>query len=150
VAVPEFVDVPVPVERVLEVYALLARQPSFATVVAKEGYPEGWSDELIDRMFVESSGAMRRILVAIARSAPGWATTEEVARAAGLTVRQAVASLGPFEKRVRGRYRMNRWPFAAREFVDPGIVKYSMSIQTAERILELEVQLEEHGKGGAS
>ena len=147
---PEFVNVPVPVERVLEVYALLARHASCPTVATREGYPEGWSQELIDRMFVESSGAMQRILVAIAQVAPGWSTTEEVARAAGLTVRQAVASLGPFEKRVRGRYRMNRWPFAAREFVDPGIVKYSMSVQTAERILELETQLEEHEKEQAS
>ena len=147
---PEFVNVPVPVERVLEVYALLARQTVFPTVATKEGYPEGWSQDLIYRMFIESSGAMKRILVAIAQAAPGWSTTEEVARAAGLTVRQAVASLGPFEKRVRGRYRMTRWPFAARDFVDRGIVKYSMSVQTAERILELEAQLEEHEKGQAS
>lgn len=147
---PEFVNVPVPAERVLEVYALLARHAPTAAAATGEGFPEGWSQELLDRMFVESSGAMRRILVAIAQAAPGWATTEEVAHAAGLTVRQAVASLGPFEKRVRGRYRMHRWPFAAREFVDRGIVKYSMSVQTAERILELETQLEEHEKGQAS
>lgn len=147
---PEFVNVPVPVERVLEVYALLARHTPTAASATGEGFPDGWSQELLDRMFVESSGAMRRILIAIAEAAPGWATTEQVAQAAGLTVRQAVASLGPFEKRVRGRYRMTRWPFAAREFVDRGIVKYSMSVQTAERILELETQLEEHEKGQAS
>jgi len=148
--VPEFVSVPVPVDRVHEVYELLARQATPSAVASREGHPVEWDQDLIDRMFVESSGAMRRILVAIAQNAPGWSTTEEVARAAGLTVRQAVASLGPFEKRIRGRYRMNRWPFAAREFVDAGIVKYSMATEISERILELSAQVEQHEKEQAS
>jgi hypothetical protein len=32
---------------------------------------------------------------------------------------------------------MNRWPFEAREFVDAGLFKYSMSEGTAEGILAL-------------
>jgi len=141
--VPEFVSVPVPIDRVQEVYELLARRAPSPTVSEGELHSDGWHPELIDRMFVESSGAMQRILVAIAQNAPGWCTTEEVARNAGLSVRQAVASLGPFEKRVRGRYGMSRWPFAAREFVDAGIVKYSMSTETAQVILDLAAQMNE-------
>lgn len=140
---PEYVSVPVPVERVQEVYELLSRQATRLPDVNDLGHPDGWSPDLIDRMFIESSGAMRRILCAIAEDAPGWLATEDVARAAGMTARQAVASLGPFAKRVRGRYGMGRWPFEAREFVDAGVFKYSMSTETAERILELSAELDE-------
>lgn len=137
---PEFVSVPVPVERVQEVYELLARQParvSRGRIATEDGYAEGWSQALIDRMFVESSDAMRRILNAIAQKSPGWVTTGEIAEASGLTSRQVVAALGPFEKRVRGRYGMSHWPFESREFVDAGILKYSMTPETATRITEL-------------
>jgi hypothetical protein len=143
----EFVSVPVPVERVQEVYELLARQPARPPVVqaaSDDGYPGGWSPALIERMFVESSSAMRGILCAIAAKSPGWVSTHEIALASRLTDRQVVASLGPFEKRVRGRYGMSVRPMAAREFVDAGVRKYSMSPDTANRILELMAQVEEH------
>ena len=126
---PDMVHVPVPVDRLQEVYEVLARRPAgpSAVDVSEDGYPYGWSQALIDRMFIESSSAMRRILSAVAHKSPGWVTTGEIADASGLTARQVVASLGPFEKRCRGRYGMNERPFAAREFVDEGIMKYSMS-----------------------
>jgi hypothetical protein len=144
---PEFVSVQVPVERVQEVYELLGRPPARPAVahhVTEGGYPAGWSRHALDRMFVESSDAMRRILLAIAGQSPRWVTTAEIAASSDLTSRQVVASFGPFEKRVRGRYGMSLWPFEAREFVDAGIFKYSMSPQTAERILELAAQVEQH------
>ena len=147
----ELVHIPVPVDRVREVYELLAREPAGsagAHHVSDDGYPLGWSEALIDRMFVESSRAVRGILTAIARKSPDWVTTDEIAEASGLTSRQVVASLGPFKKRVRGRYGMKHWPFASREFVDAGILKYSMSPIAADRILELNVQVEQHEEGG--
>ncbi len=142
---PEFVNIPVPSDRVREVYELLARRParlSAAPQLGEEGYPEGWTRVLVDRMFVESSGAMRRILSAIAHESPAWVTTAQIAAASALTARQVVASLGPFEKRCRGRYGMSHWPFAAREFVDAGVLKYSMSLETAKRVLELNTEFE--------
>lgn len=144
---PDMVSVPVPVDRLQEVYELLARRPAGPSVVQRteDGYPSGWSRTLIDRMFVESSSAMRRILRSVAHKSPGWITTGEIADASGLTARQVVASLGPFEKRVRGRYGMSEWPFAARQFVDEGILKYSMSTVVATRIFELAVEMETQG-----
>ncbi len=145
----EFVSVPVPIDRVHEVYRLLASQPSRKTIgpqVTENGYPEGWSQAMIERMFVESSSAMRRILHAIAERSPDWRTTGEIAEASGLTARQVVASLGPFEKRVRGRYGMSRWPFEAREFVDAGMFKYCMSPGTAEGIMTVMAHVEEREK----
>jgi hypothetical protein len=148
-AVPDFVSVPVPIERVQEVYELLGRQPSrsaIAYLVTDDGYAEGWNQALLDRMFHESSSAMRQILYAIAERSPAWVTTAEIAEASGLTARQVVASFGPFEKRIRGRYGLNRWPFETREFVDAGVFKYCMSAETANRIKALMSETESSEK----
>jgi len=144
----EMVSIPVPVDRLQEVYEVLARRPAEPSLVpeGEEGYPNGWTRTLVDRMFVESSSAIRRILSSVARKSPGWITTGQIADASELTARQVVASFGPFEKRVRGRYGMGEWPFAARQFVDEGILKYSMSPAVAARILELEVEMETQAK----
>jgi hypothetical protein len=46
---------------------------------------------------------------------------------------------------------MDHWPFEAREFVDSGITKYSMSPETASRINTLTAQVEQHeSEGGDS
>ncbi len=148
---PEFVSVPVPADRVQEVYELLAREPLRLLAdrqAATEGHSEVWTESLIDRMFVESSSAMRRILLAIAEASPGWVTTNDIATASYLTARQVVASLGPFEKRIRGRYGMNSSPFEARQFVDAGLVKYSMSPEVANQIIALTTQVRQR-EGGA-
>jgi hypothetical protein len=149
----EFVSIPVPADRVQEVYELLARQParpSSGPPVTQEGYPEGWNKAMIDRMFVESSGAMRRILYSIAERSPSWVTTAEIGAASDLTARQVIASLGPFQKRVRGRYGIERWPFEAREFVDAGITKYSMPEGIADEITALMRRAEEQERDSSA
>lgn len=145
---PEFVNIPVPVERVQDVYELLARPSAVRTATGPQetdnGYPEGWSQPMIERMFIESLSAMRSILCSIAERSPSWLSTSEIGAATELSPRQVIASLGPFEKRVRGRYGMNRWPFEAREYVDAGISRYSMTEGTAAGILSLAAHVEEH------
>jgi hypothetical protein len=144
---PEFVSVQVPVDRVQEVYELLGRKParpSFVHRLADDGHPEGWTEALVDRMFIESSSAMRTTLGVLADKSPAFVSTAQIAEAAGLTVRQVVASFGPFEKRVRGRYGMALWPFETREFVDTGVIKYSMSPATAARIRLLMQEVPQH------
>lgn len=141
---PEFVSVPVPADRVQEVYELLSRVPSRSLTernAAVGGRSEAWNQPLIDRMFIESSSAMRSILLAIAKASPVWITTNDIATSSQLTARQVVASFGPFGKRIRGRYAMSSWPFEAREFVDAGIFKYSMSPEMADRIITLTAQV---------
>ncbi len=150
---PEFVSVPVPVDRVQEVYELLAQEPSSPFVTRPSGgelHMDVWTRPLIDRMFIESSSAMRRILLSIAERSPSWVTTNDIASASDLSVRQVVASLGPFEKRVRGRYAMSTWPFEARQFVDAGITKYSMSQETADRIVALSARALQQEGGDAA
>jgi hypothetical protein len=146
---PDFVSVPVPAERVQEVYELLARQParsSVGNVVTEDGYAEGWNRALLDRMFLESSGAMRQILYVIAERSPAWVATAEIAESSDLTARQVAASFGPFEKRVRGRYGLSRWPFETREFVDAGVFKYCMATEAAKRIVALMAEVEQSEK----
>jgi hypothetical protein len=145
------VNVPVPVDRLQEVYEVLARRPAEHPLAraTDEGYPQGWNRALLERMFIESSSAMRRILCCVAHKSPRWVTTGEIAEASGLTARQVVASLGPFEKRCRGRYGMSERPFAARNFVDEGILRYSMSASVASTILELAAQVEADEKVSA-
>ncbi len=140
----DVVHVPVPVNRLQEVYELLAKRPVGPQVghVTEEGYPPGWSQALVERMYVESSSTMRGILRVLAEGASEWITTGELASVSGLTSRQVAAALGPFGKRIRGRYGMTAWPFSAREFVDQGIMKYSMSPVVAARILELATEVE--------
>ncbi|MDZ4179714.1 MAG: hypothetical protein U1E29_10885 [Coriobacteriia bacterium] len=142
----EFVTIPVPANRVLEVYELLAREPAESSSVPSKGnhHNGGWTDMLIERMFVESSTAVRRILTTIAHGSPGWMGTDEIAKSSRLSVRQVAASLGPLKKRVRGRYGMSQWPFESREFVDAGILKYSMSPRTADQILHLAREVARH------
>jgi hypothetical protein len=141
-----FVMIPVPIDRVQEVYRLLAGQPSALAAgpqPTENGYPDGWSQAMVERMFIESSNAMRSILLAIAEGSPKWVTTGEIGEASGLTARQVIASLGPFGKRIRGRYGMRQWPFETREFVDAGVIKYSMSQGTAKGIITLLAHVEE-------
>jgi hypothetical protein len=150
---PEFVSVPVPVDRVQEVYELLSkvRSGQLAERPSIGGDDmDVWTRPLMDRMFIESSSAMRRILLAIAERSPSWVTTNDIASASDLSVRQVVASLGPFEKRVRGRYAMSSWPFEARQFVDAGITKYSMSQEAAHQVVALSARaLQQEGGGHA-
>ncbi len=147
----EFVSVPVPIDRVQEVYELLSREP-FAPLAERRAGDDPskvWTQPLLDRMFIESSSAMRRILLVIAAASPGWVTTGDIAISSGLTARQVVASLGPFKKRVRGRYAMSNWPFEARQFVDAGIFKYSMYLETADRIVTSASHLRQREGGEA-
>lgn len=146
----EFVSVPVPVDRVQEVYELLSRVRSEPLAERSSVERDVWTRPLMDRMFIESSSAMRRILLAIAERSPKWVTTSEIASASDLSVRQVVASLGPFEKRVRGRYAMNNWPFEARQFVDAGITKYSMSQEAAHQVVALSARALQQEGGGHS
>ena len=93
---PDMVHVPVPVDGLQEVYEVLARRPAApsAVHVTDDGYPYGWSRELFDRMFVESSSAMRRVHHGRGFHVLRWVNTVEIADASGLTARQMVARSG--------------------------------------------------------
>lgn len=142
----EFVSVPVPVDRVQEVYELLAR-PKVAVNNPHWTAPQSsddenpyadtseWPDKLLDRLVEESSPVMRGILGVMADRSPEWVTTADIAKETELQPRQVVAALGPFFKRVRGRYSKENPPFGSREFSADGLYRFSMPRENAMRVL---------------
>lgn len=142
----EFVSVPVPVDRVQEVYELLARPKAAVNnphwTAPQSGDDESpyadtpeWPDELLDRLVEESSPVMRGILGVMADCSPKWVSTQDIATETELEPRQVVAALGPFFKRVRGRYAKENPPFDAREFPSDGLYRYSMPRENSLRVL---------------
>lgn len=101
---PEYVAMPVPVDRVQEVYELLAR-PSGAPVGGEVGaLPLPWSDELLLRAYDESSAAMRSILDALAERPGQTVSAAELAGMVGLGRREIPGVLGAFARRWANRY----------------------------------------------
>lgn len=162
----EFVNIPVPVDRAQEVYELLAKKKGGSNDSAQtsavvglgpgdEGFDpfaggfdpladefdpyvsrSPWTDELLDRMAVDSSPNMRNILGVIADHSPSWVTTGQIAdEIDGLTARQVASAFGPFQRRVTNRYKMKALPFEARFFSDEGLYRYSMPGEIAPRMV---------------
>jgi hypothetical protein len=136
---PEFVNIPVPVDRVQDVYELLARKktsfnnPDWKGPNADDGV---WSDAQLNRLCVESSPKTRSILGAIAGFGDHWLSTDQIGSEAKLDSTQVVALLGPLFKRVRGRYGMENPPFESRKYTEGGY-RYSMPETYAHRVREI-------------
>ncbi|MDO8847714.1 MAG: hypothetical protein Q7W51_04935 [Coriobacteriia bacterium] len=118
----EFVNVPVPADRVQDVYEFLAKtkraafnNPDWDEEQAKSYArpPYQWDEELVGRMVQESSEKMRSILRSLAADGVGRdpQSVDDIAKLTGLERAQVVATLGPFDKRVKGRYGMKVMPF---------------------------------------
>lgn len=127
-----FVNVPVPTERVQEVYALLARPPG----ELPESPERGWTSSDIRRMFRESPETMKSFLLHLARNAGDDFLASEMASAIGRERRQLAGALGAFSRRLSQRYGRKTWPFDANWNHEAGMVSYSMSANVAEVILE--------------
>jgi hypothetical protein len=111
----EFIMVPVPRERVQEVYRLLATEPVIPTVGSTDGSSsstaEPWSDGDIIRAYRESPGTMKLFLDYLASVAGKPVTAEETAKAVGYTRHQQAGMLGAFGRRVKNRYGRSTWFF---------------------------------------
>ena len=92
----EFVLIPVPKSRVMEVYRLLG--------VAAPAEPMA-DPAVIKKAYEESSPAMKTFLDLLAAHPDEWLTIEEVRDALGMDVHQLPGVLSTFPRRWRGRYR---------------------------------------------
>jgi hypothetical protein len=128
----DFVSVPVPAERVQEVYALLARPPGD---LPEPPEPE-WTDSDIRKMFRESPDTMKTFLLHLARNTGDTFLAGEMATAIGRQRRQLAGALGAFSRRLSQRYGRKTWPFDADWNHEAGMVSYSMSESVADVILE--------------
>jgi len=108
----EFIMVPVPRDRVQEVYRLLATEPVLPTAaLTGEEEAEPWTDSDITRAYRESPPRMKLFLDYLA-SMPGQAvTSEETAKAVDYTRHQQAGMLGAFGRRVKNRYGRSTWFF---------------------------------------
>jgi len=125
--VPEFVSIPVPVDRVNEVYKLLASPPSNApaTVVAKPteedwswlavhtDAKQDWPVETILRAVLESNPATRRLLKYLADHQGKWLSTPDIAAGLQIKATDIRGPLSGLSRRIKHRYKMQRWFFDA-------------------------------------
>jgi hypothetical protein len=119
----EFVNVPVPADRVQEVYALLARRPEEALVNGARG----WSRDNLLRAYRESPEAMKKAFDHLADHANQEVTANQLATAVGVTRQQLAGVLGAFGRRKKNRYGEENLPFRAVWSAGAQMVVYEMS-----------------------
>lgn len=137
----EFVSIPVPRDRVQEVYELLARTArTDASQMAVE--PPGDSREaaereaLVIRIYRESPDTMKSMFKVLAARAGHSVPMEEVAAGVGRTAKQMSGALGAFGRRFKNRYSKEavHWPFEAWWDFEKNAMVYRMSVKVARLI----------------
>jgi hypothetical protein len=128
----EFVNVPVPPDRVQEVYGLLARGAEEAAVNGARG----WSRDNLLRAYRESPEAMHKAFDYLAGHAGQEVSTEELAAAIGVTRSQLAGVVGAFGRRKKNRYGEDDLPFRAVWSAGAGMKVYEMSPAVAAVINE--------------
>jgi hypothetical protein len=135
----DIVMVPVPANRLQEVYALLARSPEAGNgrepaSGARAMGPR--TEALIRRAYTESPPAMLGVWRYLADHPDQVVTTEQIAAAINRTRNQLGGVLGAFGHRWASRYRQRDvpWPFEARWNDEQHTMTYLMPRQVAEII----------------
>lgn len=119
----QFVSLPVPANRVQEVYALLA-QPAASAGAAPSpaGAGHGWTEDLVRRMYTESADQMRQMLKLLAEAKGKEVSTNEIAEALHLAkgAKSVAGMAGAIGRRVSSRYGMEALPWDTRwRYIDP-------------------------------
>jgi hypothetical protein len=128
-----YVMVPVPEERVTEIFGILSRSADPVASATENGAAD-WAREPIVRMYRESPPAMKAFLDHLADNPERDFTSVEMAQAIGRTDRQFRGVLGAFGHRVHSRYRWDTWPFDVRWDTGRGFNVYRMSRAVADMI----------------
>ncbi len=131
----EFVLVPVPKSRVLEVYGLLARQPVSDDTDAVR--LREWTPALLQRTWDESPEPLKQVLRLLKERAGQAVLIDELALAAlgsgdAAHRKKLGGMLSGLTKRTR-EYGATTWPFVVRKNPDAGVPEYSMPESIAER-----------------
>lgn len=129
----EYVMVPVPKGRVLEVYEFLATSPTPS--VAERRTP--WPPEMLKRCYRESQPPFQKVLDTLADH-PGQAVSgRDLDMAVGATRRNVLAGvMSAAARRVSGRYHL-RFPWESEWRPAEGIKYYTMSAEDAAVIRSL-------------
>ena len=135
----ELVAVFVPKRHLSKVYGYIAALDTAAGVAPppRGGSDEDeWNEALLRRMVNESSPALLQILSAIADRPVQWQSTHDLALAIGLpgvTWNTISGTLGAFNRRIKGRYKLQAWPFEVRVDVGEKGARLTQCRMTKER-----------------
>jgi hypothetical protein len=149
----EFVMIPVPVDRVQEVYEVLGRPKQTSpltaateTPKAPNGYVNGtisWPEDLLRRCYRESPPVMTVVFEHLATNAGREVTSAELAEAVGTGIgepgyerAQLAGVLGAFGRRWKNRYERGgrhdgAWPFRAEWSAEHEMFVYEMNTDVA-------------------
>lgn len=137
----EFISIPVPRDRVQEVYELLARPKS-----PSDGEPAGpvasvlpiaADSATVERAYRESPPAMRLVFEYLASKPGVKIPMTELASNIARHPHQVAGVLGAFGRRWKGRYHGGKntpWPFEARWSFEQNLMIYSMPADVAKII----------------
>ena len=146
----EYIHIPVPADRVQEVYELLARPKAEPRVIADapvdalttamvDSREAAEQPALVARIYRESPDTMKSMMKALAARAGHGVPMEVVAEEVGRAPRQMAGALGAFGRRFKHRYSMEatHWPFEAWWDYERNTMVYRMSTNVAEVIESL-------------
>jgi hypothetical protein len=123
----QFVSVPVPAERVSEVYKLLATPAGGSSLpttteastedwgwIAQHSYTKNdWPIDTIRRAVVESNAGQRQFFRQLADHQGEWLTTQEIATALQVERKNISGALSGLSRRAKHRYKLPVWFFDA-------------------------------------
>lgn len=137
----EFINMPIPVDRVQEVYDLLGRPTAPASVAQSASAatePEILVDgALLARAFRESPDSMKKVFRHLAKNPDRAVPMVELAQAVGYKPAEMAGALGAFGRRWKNRYHGGedaKWPFDSWWDHENNTMVYKMSAAAAEVI----------------
>ena len=125
----EFIMVPVPEERVTEVYALLGQASVSDAAPTQDGEQRlsaEWSDAEIQRCYRESSDKMKLVLEFLAKNPNQPIHSDKLYAEIEYSAHQFAGAMGAFGRRVKNRYSKAVWFFEARWDPEAGMAVYNM------------------------
>lgn len=140
----DYINIPVPADRVQEVYELLARpKASPAEAVTPDSAQQGNGhpvpdNDITSRAYRESSEAMKKVFDHLAANPDRVVPMDELAKAVGYTGPSEMAgALGAFGRRWKNRYhggKDTKWPFESWWDYERNMMVYRMSKEVADVI----------------
>lgn len=132
-----FIMVPVPEDRVPEVYVLLgnpAKQPE--TPDEGVALSDTWTTEEIFLAYQESPDTLKQTLRYLAENADKGVHSDKLYGPLGYTSHQFAGMMGAWGRRAKNRYRKSEWFFDFEWDDEAGMAMYTMPSPLARIILE--------------
>jgi hypothetical protein len=140
----DFVMVPVPSDRVLEVYALLATDPAshleangtgpLSPASSELPSSDAWNYEMIELLMREASNGVRLMFDYLSDRPDQEIPADDLAAGIDRTRDQLNGILGVFGRNVINKYQLDTWPFRAMRSGSDQTMVYVMTEEVAEMV----------------